>query len=107
MKKTVLFLFLLLIVPFAVSEIQEYSLDYAVSIDQVLVHEKIILTEKGQFNINLPRDAEQINIVVDGKEVELSDTVFGQEIKVEYFTEMFLERTNFLTEFIAPENIHG
>ncbi|MBW3022735.1 hypothetical protein KY308_01365 [Candidatus Woesearchaeota archaeon] len=105
MKIIALLAVLLFFVPFAVAKIESYSIDYTVSVDNVLVNEKITLDKKSNFTLDIPDDAQQVALTVDGKEKEYSSTVNGQTISVTFLTKMFLERTNFLTEFVAKEKI--
>ena len=105
MKKLLLMSVLLLALPFAAAEIETYNADFTVSLGRVFVEEQIMLSQNGNFAFDLPEDAAQINLAVDGKSKQYSANIFGKSISVSYFTEAFLERNNFLTELVYPDKI--
>jgi len=111
MKRFFIFLFyILLFSSFGYAEIDSFNIDFVVIDKDVYVEEIINLSNKQNFSIFVPDDAEALSLYLDGKPANYSIMddnidVFAKNIRINYLTKTPLDRNTFLTEFVAPDNV--
>jgi len=100
---------ILLIFPLVHAEISSFNLEFTISIGKVYVTEEVNLQEKGDFNVELPEDATEISVFVDGNKQETPGSeifkVNGKKIIVSYLTKQFIDKKNFVIDFTYPDDI--
>ncbi len=108
MKKTILALLLFLMIPFAYSEIEQYSFDITIAYGKAVVYGTIMQKNPSDsVEINLPEN-KALSVYVDGKLTKFKSNSFavsGKEIKYNYVTKDFIDNQNFIFDFVAPSNV--
>jgi len=112
MKKLVIFFILvgiLAIIPQAFAEISQFSIDFTISVGKVYVVQEVLYENKSEFGIEIPEDATEISLAVDGSNYKIPDSrifkVSGRDIKLVYLTKQFIDKNNFLIELTFPDKI--
>ena len=111
MKKLLIVLaFMLLALPSVCAEIQSFNIDFTISVGRVYVAEDISFANKSQFEIDLPLDAKDVSLNLDGLDYKpsvLNETVYGKKIKISYLTKQFIDNKNFIVDFTYPDLIRN
>ena len=102
MKKSVIFLLALLLLPFAFAEIEQYNIDFTISVGKVYVVQEAVYETEQEFEFDFPADVREPEIIIDGEERENGT---GKTFTSKYVTERFIDNKNFVMELEYPEDI--
>jgi uncharacterized membrane protein len=90
------------------AEIQDLSLDFTISLSKVYVVEEVSYANKNKFNVELPSDASEVLVNVDGSDYKAENKTFmveGKKIRIIYLTKKFIDKKNFIIDLTYPEDI--
>jgi len=98
----------MLFLPFASAEIENFRIGFTISLPKIYVVQDVSFKTAGNFEIELPQDASQILLSVDGKAVNITAEKFdakGSKIHFEYLTRNFIDKNNFVMGLEYPDDI--
>lgn len=104
MKKIMLLFIVLILVPVSFAQMSEYNLDFTISLNKVYVVQEIESDQAREFNIDLPGNVNDYEIIVDHVQKEETNN-FGKEFVAKYVTKKFIDNNNFVMELVYPEDI--